>query len=364
MLCRFRHVPRRWRLCRVGAGMCLCLALVIAGCSYSGSPHPYTLPQLHISHLQWLPALSRIPQANRTHGGVIYGLAAFQRPDDSTTQVIVNFSGGLQMIGVDGSGRHALNMGDDCLSPAAVTNDGDWIACVSSPDSDNGDDRLQLAALHPNGTSQVHQIQLTQQPFYTYPTWSPDGKYLALALGDIGTGCSVAIFSSQPPHTKFALAVILTSEQFSAQDGDCGIYDIEWSLDGHRLFVLGFGAAAFVATIPVATLLQADGSVEVPSDEFETFPSVDVYAYSLQMSMDPQGDTVLYMAGSPAEQLTSFDVHTHQSAVLFTLPGEYHIRAVIWMPNGRQFLIAVGDKQCVDCGQYAISDVYLYSPDA
>lgn len=370
MLRQFQQILRLRCLHRVGAGLCLCLVLAVAGCSYSGPVHYYTLRQLHIPHLQWLPALSRIPQAGGTRGGIIYGLTTFQRPGNSATQVIVNLNDGLQVIGTDGSGHHLLNMGEFCLSAAAVTTDGNWIACVSVPVGGNGNSRLQLAALHSTGTSQAHQIAMSMAAFNGssagYLAWSPDGQYLAVVRADAddGPGCSVAIFSSPSPHTSFTLAVNLISSQFNDENGVCGVYNLLWTIDGQRLFVLGdAGEATFVATIPVTTLLHTFGSLEVPSNQIETFTFANVYLDDLQIFMDPQRNSLFYTAGTP-EQLISFNLHTHQSSVLFTLPSEYHIRAVTWMPNGRQFLIAVGDEPCVDCGQYAVSDVYLYSPDA
>lgn len=243
---------------------------------------------------------------------------------------------------------------------------------MSSPNHDNGSDRLQVAMLHSTGTSQIQQIQLSASPFYDYLTWSPDGQYVAVVLRDVGLGCSVTIFASPPPHLAFTPAVNLASAQFSDQYEFCDIDNILWSVDGQRLFVLGAGGTIFLATVAVTKLFQAFDStppdyvvnLEIPSDEMETFTFANVRLDRLQLFMDPQRDAVLYTAWGPSEQLISFDLHTHQSADLFTLPADYQISALTWMPDGRQLLMSVGDFPCVDCGQYAISDVYLYSPDA
>lgn len=286
--------------------------------------------------------------------------------------MILNLNNVLQIIGIDGTGWHQLTMGEDCYGPGAVTSDGNWIACISYPAkyaNDNVYTRLQVAALHPTGTSQIHQIQLSTISSYNHLAWSPDGRYLAAELAD---DCSVAIFSPSPPHTSFTLAVSLNAVQFSDQSG-CEIDDLQWSVDGQHLFILGTaGANTAVATAEVGTLLQAFAStsiaqyadLETRSDLLQILMLTNVHLEYLQLFLDPQGTTLFYTAWTPTEQLISFNLHTHQSAALFTLPGDLHIKAVIWMPNGRQFLIAVGDEQCVDCGQYAISDVYLYSPDS
>lgn len=372
MIYGFQQVPKLRRLRQAGAVVCLLLVLVVTACSYSGPVHFYTLPLLHIPHLQWLPALSRIPQAGGTRGGIISGLTTFQRPGSSTAQVMLNLNNGLQVIGIDGTGHHLLNMGEDCYGPGAVTNDGRWIACMSFPDGDNGASRLQLVALHPMGTSQVRQVQLGAAPFYHYPTWSPDGQYLAVVLADVGGSCSVAVFLSPPPHATFTKAVNLISSIFDDQGRYCLISDIQWSEDGQHILVAGGGQATFIATTAIATLLQAFASssprhvinLEVTSDQIEAFTFANVYFDESQPSLDPQADTLLYTAGAPDEQLISFNLRTHQSATLFTLPAEYQINALAWLPDGRQVLIAVGGYPCVDCGRYAISDVYLYSPVA
>jgi len=57
----------------------------------------------------------------------------------------------------------------------------------------------------------------------------------------------------------------------------------------------------------------------------------------------------------------AFNLHTKRVTTLFALPGNYFIRALTWMPNGRQLLLAVGNNLCVDCNNFAISDMYLYA---
>jgi hypothetical protein len=84
--------------------------------------------------------------------------------------------------------------------------------------------------------------------------------------------------------------------------------------------------------------------------------------------LTPQADTLFYTTSGPPEQFMSLNLHTKQADTLITFPdtfqNTYQINALTLLPNGRQLLLAVGDHPCVDCGSYALSDVYLYSLDA
>ncbi|MGZ3676789.1 MAG: hypothetical protein ACXVCO_20990, partial [Ktedonobacterales bacterium] len=103
---------------------------------------------------------------------------------------------------------------------------------------------------------------------------------------------------------------------------------------------------------------------EIPADHIQTFTFADVYRNDLLLFLNPEGDTLFYTSWGPSEQLMSFNLHTKQLKTVLILPSPYQINALTWMPDGSQLLIVVGDHPCVDCGAYAISDVYLYSLDA
>jgi hypothetical protein len=372
----FQWAPSPRRLRRAGVCLCLCLVLTIAGCSYSGPARPYTLPQLHIPQLQWLQALSRIPTADGTHGGVISALTTFEWPGTSIPHVILNLNSAFELSGLDGTGTTPLPMGAPCYSsPAAVTADGSWIGCVSFPDNTNGDNRLQVAALSPTGTSQVHQIQVSPEPFYNNLAWSLDGQYLAVVLSDVGQGCDVEIFSSPPPHTAFTHAVTLTAAPFSNQQGFCQVDSLVWPSDGQKLFVLGTdsGTGPFLATVPVLPLLQAFANSSPEHVVTQTVSSGQVQALAIdtqlvgQWLLTPQADTLFYTTTDSPEQFMSLNLRTKQAKTLFTFPGTfqntYQINALALLPNGRQLLLVIGGHPCTDCGRYAVSDVYLYSLD-
>jgi hypothetical protein len=274
-------------------------------------------------------------------------------------------------------------MGADCFSPAVITPDTLWVACVSSPLDLDGSDRLQLAALEPTGTMQVRQLQVSPSPFYGAPAWSPDGRYLAITLGDVGSGCLVAVLASPPPHMAFTQVLTLTSAAFSDQDA-CWFQTLAWSADGQQLWAMGSStrlAEVYIAAVPLALLLgaaarAAPGQVvtyDVPSDQVQTFPAYNSNLEPLVQLLSPQDKALYYTAWVPTgeaplaqEQLRRVDLRTGQVQTLFTLPDQYLIRALTWLPDGR-LLLATGDSRyphCVDCnGYHAISDVYAYSPE-
>lgn len=285
------------------------------------------------------------------------------------SQVILAFEDTIYESGIDGNERHRLPVDGYCSYPA-VTNDGHWMACVSTSAEEN--DWLHLVALQPTDTSQEHQTRLSVVHSFSSLAWSPDGQYLAAAIKASGAPCSVAIFSSPAPHAMLTRIVNITSAQFDGQYGLCGIHSITWSVDSQRLFVLSAGVSIFMATVAVGRLLQAvtttppgnSVSYEVPTDHIQTFTFADMYGYDSLLFLNSQRDTLFFTSSGSPEHLMSFNLHTKQLKTVFILPGTYQINALTWMPNGRQLLIAVGDHPCVDCGAYAISDVYLFSPEA
>jgi hypothetical protein len=332
--------------------------LPAGGCS-SYSHGTYTLARLHIPHLQWLQALSRFPSADGTPGGNISGLAAFLRPGTSTPQVVLN-RGTVYLSGLEGQGRHSLTMGDYC-GELAVTADGKWIACVSNSNPTG----LQVAALNASGTTQVHHVGLETRRAIEHPTWSPDGQYLAVVLDAVAPPCSVGIYASPTPHTAFTLALQVTSAQFSDQPY-CNVNDIVWSADGQSLMVLDSERNTFLMTVAVGPLLQAFTRTSIPlvvhQDISQDHSGGQVLPFpSRGLFLNPAGDTVLSLSGR-LEQVISYNLHTHHTTPLFTLPAGIYIDALTWLPSGTQFLLAVNVPPCVDqgCGS-TLSDVYLYT---
>jgi hypothetical protein len=302
-----------------------------------------------------------MPVGNGTDGGIISGMTTFLRPGTSTTQVVLNFGGAQYQSGLEGQARHLLNMNASCSAAnAAVTPDGKWIACVST----SGPSGLQVAALHAAGTAQVHHVSLQPHASYDRPTWSPNEQYLAVLLHAVSPLCSVAIYASPPPHTAFTWAVQLTTSP--PQFIDCGSSDIVWSADGQRLVVVGGELNPVILTVVVAPLLQAfarTSPAHVISQDFSQAIAAGkaLPSNSRWLFVNPAGDTVLSLSWGFPVQFISDNLHTHQSSLLFTLPQEYLVDAVSWLPNGRQFLLAVSGPQCVDCGSTILSDVYLYT---
>ena len=355
------------------AWMSLALALVLTGCS--GNPYQksrvYTLPQIHAPHLQWLSAVSRIPQPDGTKGGVIWNVTPFQRPGTSTPQLIVNEGSSLYLVNVDGSGLHQLNMGGDCGRSVTVTADSQWIACEENRAAGDGSDRLLVAALHPNGVSQAREVRLSDLPFYYDLAWSPDGRYLATQLSDTDGTVNVTIFSSPPPHTSFTPAVTLNSDLFTTEfccDGD----SIVWASNSQLLLVHPQGSKTTMAQVSIANALLTFNSTQ-PASPVSQFVSSQQFKpiYNGPAAVllpplgpgkppfDPRRSSLILQSGEPMT-LSELDLGTGHAVTLLTITSNLNL-IVGWMPNGRELYIVTEGKQCVDCGAYIISDVYLYS---
>jgi hypothetical protein len=185
----FQRAVLRGHVARRHAWLILALVIILTGCDNPFVPsapfvptsHPIYLTRASAPGLQWLPALSRIPQSNGTKGCIIIGLTMFQRPGTATPQAIVSTCGGPYLLGEDGSDMHKLSMGADCSSAVLVSPDAQWISC-DSRDYD-GNSHVQLAALSADGASQARQAPLSS---YSDLAWSPDGRYLAAYI-DEGT---------------------------------------------------------------------------------------------------------------------------------------------------------------------------------
>jgi hypothetical protein len=373
---------RQGWVARASVWLTLALIITLSGCSGQVVSHPFTITRVSAPHLTWLSALSRISQPDGTKGGVIYGLTSFLWPGSATPQLIINLIGTLYLIGEDGRGLRQLNMGAVCLGSPIVSPDDQTVGCVTTPDNTEGYDRLQIADLTRDGVSHARQLRPSPAPFYTALGWSPDGHFLAMeifaeSVDGSGYQGEIDVFYSPPPHTTFTLAVVLNSDLLTS-DICCADFSFRWVSDIEMLFLHSQGDTNYSAAVSLADALNPyTRSASSASPPTPKALSVDSHLFAAFLTggkdilLLPQDvgaapfnlhrGTAIMAESRLGASLYSLDLRTRKQVLLLKLPNDDRFDQMEWTPNGRDLLVVVAGDQCVDCGYYPISDVYLYS---
>src|SRR5262249_18697543 len=155
-----------------------------------------------IPHVQRLAAFSRIaPSRDRD---VISHLSTFRLAGQSDPLVLVVVDGAAYVTRLDGSRASKIDLPYRCEAPG-VSADGIWLACPNETDQSHDAPELQVALLVPNSLPLAHITRLARGGFYLYPTWSPDGKMLAIVhdRDNTGEGCAIRLYRSAPPYEQF-----------------------------------------------------------------------------------------------------------------------------------------------------------------
>lgn len=296
-------------------------------------------------------------------------------PGVQTEQVLINESGVVYLVGEDGGFPHQLEMGDYCSGGLFVSPDNKTVGCVAWTAS--GYQSLQIAALRSDEVVGARFVTLSPESWYQSLAWSPDGRYLAAQI--ICVNCAVQnqpevdIFYSPPSHAAFTLAVVLTSHLFTA-DNCCRADSVEWASTS-ELGLWHWNKDQLTMTpVSLADALQTfdnsappePAALSVPSKDFTPFtldsgPNAAPFLTLTGLEYDSARDAFLYTLSARPSTHSLMDLRTASSADIFTSPAGDHIQDAAWMPDGRHVLIVLGGDQYVDCGDYPVSDVYLYT---
>jgi Tol biopolymer transport system component len=266
-----------------------------------------------------------------------------------------------------------------------VSPDGKWLACPNETDGDHAHDELQVTSLKPGEWFPTHIVRLGIQGDIFSPTWSPDGRLLAVIHGEsyLSSNCSISIFSGVSPYEELTHRAELSSSEFDT--ALCSFDSLTWSPDGDWLAIAAHG----VKLIPIRDILlglldetNPPSSYDVPKnfllsltdpqDDSSFAPAWNSQTHLITYLTDPHSDD----QGKVLEpqRILTYDPVSQQRTVLLTLPliadepssslrYHQHVSALAWDPNGQQVLFVVDkDVKCVDCGVTYPSQVYTFTP--
>jgi Tol biopolymer transport system component len=289
-------------------------------------------------------------------------------------QALVAIDGNLYVTNLDGSGKRRIGLTYPCFNPA-VTPDGGWAVCPNETDESDDYDELQVTSLRPNASSDVQVVHLQHGGFYVYPTWSPDGRELAIVHDRDNSGgtCAIGIYTARPPYATFTHLAEVTSQAFNYPG--CALATLSWSPDGKNLAMKMGG----VALLPIQTVLagvplghSTAPTLDVPLTAFTVVAPRGFFpAWNPQTGMLTYVDSIeSYGLSPPPQRILSYDPKTQISSILLTVPavtrttpGTEQVDWLAWTPDGRQLLFVVNEYGfCTDCSNTAPSDVYAFTP--
>jgi hypothetical protein len=150
----------------------LSVALLTVSCSTLTTQPP--LQDLHMPGVVKIPGLTGLQQH-----GQIDSLATYVPAGTTGPARLLFHIGTIYEVELDGSNLHAIASEYPCVRSLAASPDGRWVACQ--------DERgVELSSLVPGVTPSSVQIlaDVTSEDFSS-PTWSPDGRRLALISGSL-----------------------------------------------------------------------------------------------------------------------------------------------------------------------------------
>jgi len=329
------------------------------------------MPPLRIAGLQRLGGLSNLSDP-RT-GNPLFSNATAFRQGSGAWQVLLESGGAadLEVARLDGSGLRHVAMNQHCAGPAAITPDGQWVACLSYS-AQSVENELEIGSLSESGPERHWAITLDAATSYHQLAWSPVGKYLALAAAGGAIGCGIQVYAITQGYTKVTLLTTLTSAVFLKQ-GYCSIDGLGWSSDGARLFaatVAPYPPTSLLVdeTTPIAQLIQTGTSAATrPAKAFVTLNG----QRASHLAWNPRDDRLAFSVDFAASGVMLAPAGASQASVAFTWPSApgqeglsqgYMVYGMSWMPDGAGLLLTISGIRCVDCGSVPLPDVYLYSP--
>jgi hypothetical protein len=385
--------PHRLAIQRRTCYLLACSLVVLVACSANAGFGPFkpTFSHLHLAplslpHTQRLAGFSRL--APSTDPDNIYWIYAFVPGGQTTPHVALTIDGSAYVTQLDGSGARKLDLPYPCNSPG-ITTDGGWLACPNETDQSHDAPELQIASLSPESSFDVHVAYLAAGGFYLYPTWSPDGRMLAILHDQDNTssGCAIGLYSSEPLYQSFThVTDVTTTSKFQDDIGVCAVRDLSWSPDG-RWLAIQTSSGLFL--VPISSLSQifavsagsTPSTVDLSDSAFDSIavsPSSSEQSFWLLSSptWDASTETLAYLlvssSSSPEEDIVVYDPVLSHQRILLRIPLEgftndiqtvEHVDVIAWTPDGKRVLLVVGQSTgCVDCAVTYPSEVYLYTP--
>ncbi|HEY9152933.1 MAG TPA: hypothetical protein VIN60_08625, partial [Anaerolineales bacterium] len=213
---------------------------------------------------------------------------------------------------------------------------GDWFNMDWSPDQKQFvviDGGLELMNFDGTNKKDISIPSLGENPNIKYGEWSPDGKKLALILGNS---------PETPQHHGLALLIYDLGSGKISQLADYaeGCYIVKWSPTAQQV------AATCADTIPYTDMVGPDTvrifSTENPGQPYEHLAMSTCY----DPSWSPDGKQLAFACDKGTNQTELFIINSDGNGIrdvkLGNLGSPAFIRYPVWSPDGTQIIYEAG----------------------
>jgi dipeptidyl aminopeptidase/acylaminoacyl peptidase len=250
-------------------------------------------------------------------------------PDGQEVVFTTNLTGrnNLWKVSASGGWPIQLSQSDDRQSGAVWSPDGKWIIFESDQ---GGGEIYDLFAIPSNG-GEVTNLTKTPEISETSPTWSPDGKLLAIQYKpktSPSTDVAVMDWSTRTVRN-------LTNEKTQDHLWNAGM----WSPDGKYIYSTRFNAG-FTDTDVYR--------IDAATGEKESLTPHEGEHRTIVSSISPDGRTLLVSADRPGGYLNVAQIDVATKKLTWVTDLKWEANAGDFSPDGKQFTYTVNEDGRVD----------------
>lgn len=143
--------------------------------------------------------------------------------------------------------------------------------------------QTQMWQTSADGTTATKLMTMKRPLLVQHMIWSPNGHYLALVIGSIGTLTRDTL--SEPAHTIYVINTQKHTSQHIVEPGDFTLGKVAWSPDSHNI--------TFERTDPQGHTLVQNVNISNPTQRFQIVPHHQLEGWS----WSPESNAIVYSDG-------------------------------------------------------------------
>ncbi len=296
----------------------IAIVLTLSGCGGRGlTADP--VPDLRVPGAVRITALDDL--LSQTHATQISDLAAYAGPAPARSlHLLVRVGKRLYDVDVDRQQARLLDDAVACTEHIEVSPDSAWAACRADdegirmfplPPSLNSPATGTAGSTNPLGDRLVLPNEESDEVFYS-PTWSPDGRTLAVLWDRSGKPPALAFYSMPAAHDTLRSSAVIELAGAATRS-----LAISWSPDGAwlQLAVVPSTVGVAVYLVPARPLLASPGMRTLDPDQFTGV----VPGFPGSLIWRPSDSTLTFVDGQ---------------SIVVRVPGAGHETPLLTIPDG------------------------------